>query len=827
MRGAVKGDIPPEIELGETAVASYGAATVAELLAALAPETGTGRGRGSGAPVVLLNGRRIAGFAEIRELPTEAIERVQILPEEVALKFGYSADQRVVNFILKDNFRAKTALGKLNASTAGARFEGENEATYTKVGKQGRFNLSAEYKHDTPVREDQRNIVGRTQTVPAAVTGNVFGLPGGGTIDAGLNALFGAPVTIAALPALPNGRAPALTDFVATANQPASTNIGSYRTLLGAADDLKLNGTVNRVLSPTVSVTVNATYELNLARSLLGLPSTLLTVAPEQPFSPFGGIVGVSRGFAPALTRDVRSDTLHGALTFDGDLRQWQWTVTGTFDRSLVKTSTDAGIDTTALRAHVSAGAVNPFGPLQPGRLPPNSARNEAGTGEVIATASGPLFKVPGGPVRATLRGGGATTTDRADTDRGDIVSASSLSRREGNAKLDLDLPLTSRKNDVLAALGNLTLNGNLGLRQLSDFGQLVSFGYGLNWSPKPGMTILASTIDSNNEPSVQQLGNPVITTPNVAVYDFSRGENALVTSLSGGNRALLSEKRRDYKLGLSFQPPKLSIVTVSVNYFHNHSTNPVAGFPTLTPVIEAAYPARVVRDAGGRLGSIDVRPINFAETRSEVVRVGFNLSREFGNPASRPDGAGGGRPGGGGRAQGGGDRPGGGFRRNDNAGGRWNLSLYDSVKLEDQVVIAPGQPVLNLLNGSAIGTGGGSPRHSVELEGGWFDRGLGIRGGGNFTSGSMVDGSTAAATLAFASLLTLNIQAFVSFDGRPKLIAAVPFLKAARLSFAVSNLTGAIRRVRDATGAVPISYQPGYLDPRGRVAGVTFRKRF
>ena len=224
----------------------------------------------------------------------------------------------------------------------------------------------------------------------------------------------------------------------------------------------------------------------------------------------------------------------------------------------------------------------------------------------------------------------------------------------------------------------------------------------------------------------------------------------------------------RDYKLGISYQPPKLSIVTVSVDYFHNHSTDPVAGFPTLTPVLEAAYPMRVNR-VDGRLISVDVRPINFAETRSQTVRVGFNLSREFGKPPRTQIGPGGR-----------GDTPGGGrpsFRRNENAGGRWNLSIYDNVKLKDEVVIAPGLPVLDLLGGGATGTGGGSPRHSVDLEGGWFNKGLGLRVSGNYTSGSTVDGSTTASTLAFSSLLTLGIQAFLNFDGRPKLVrrGAVP----------------------------------------------------
>ena len=86
-----------------------GAGSISELLDALAPQTRSGRGREGGRPVILLNGRRISGFSEIRDIPPEAIERVDILPEEVALKYGYRADQRVVNIVLRRRFRAVTA----------------------------------------------------------------------------------------------------------------------------------------------------------------------------------------------------------------------------------------------------------------------------------------------------------------------------------------------------------------------------------------------------------------------------------------------------------------------------------------------------------------------------------------------------------------------------------------------------------------------------------------------------------------------------------------------------------------------------------------------
>ena len=73
-----------------TDTAAYGASNIAELLTYLEPLTRSSRGRADGQPVLLVNGRRISGFREIQGMPSEAIERIDILPEEVALEYGYA-----------------------------------------------------------------------------------------------------------------------------------------------------------------------------------------------------------------------------------------------------------------------------------------------------------------------------------------------------------------------------------------------------------------------------------------------------------------------------------------------------------------------------------------------------------------------------------------------------------------------------------------------------------------------------------------------------------------------------------------------------------------
>ena len=89
------------------------------MLDAVAAQTGSARGRDGGRPILLLNGQRISGFRELRDLPPEAIERMEILPEEVALKYGYAADQRVVNIVLRRRFNSTSAEVGATAATDG------------------------------------------------------------------------------------------------------------------------------------------------------------------------------------------------------------------------------------------------------------------------------------------------------------------------------------------------------------------------------------------------------------------------------------------------------------------------------------------------------------------------------------------------------------------------------------------------------------------------------------------------------------------------------------------------------------------------------------
>src|SRR5690606_32077237 len=104
-----------------------------------------------------------------------------------------------------------------------------------------------------------------------------------------------------------------------------------------------------------------------------------------------------------------------------------------------------------------------------------------------------------------------------------------------------------------------------------------------------------------------------------------------------------------------------------------------ISEFPTATAAVRAAYPERFATNAAGELISIDTRPVNLKERRSEQLRWGVNYALPLGNPPGSSD-----------RASGRAERGGGGLRgalRRDGgrSDGRIRLSLYHSWQLVDE----------------------------------------------------------------------------------------------------------------------------------------------
>lgn len=731
-RGSVVGNIPPERSFSQVDLRALGADNIGALLETLSAQTASNRGRGGGSPVTLLNGKRVSDFAEIARIPSEAIERMEIFPEELALKYGYRADQKVVNIVTFQRYRSK--IGQIGFLTPGegGRESGVANGDFLAINNDTRMSLGATYNRAAALLESER----------------------------GVRQFAGAP------------------------------ELGRLRTLLPESEQFGLNGVVSGALLQDVSATLNGRYELTQTDALLGL------------------------GLAGPVRRSTDRNFGHLGTTINGRVGRWQWTVTSTYDNIDTSVRTDA--------------------------VDGSPRRDLALSTDRLAKAdflfSGPVLTLPGGPLTASVRLGAdfRDFTSRASIGTNDIRA--DLSRDRGAAQIDIDVPIFSRADNHASPLGNLSLNANAAVERLSDAGTLRTYGYGLSWSPIPALNLIASTTQEEGAPTLEQLGGPLLVTPNVRTFDFIRREVVDIARISGGNPLLRPDDRETVRFGLNLRPLRKTDVSLSFDYVSTRTVNPVAPFPLLTTQIEAAFPERFARDAQARLVGIDGRPVNFASASQQQIRWGINFTRPLGAvPAilrdarvrvfnSEADVR---------RAY-----PNAVLAQTDsssalgrgaaNLTSRLYLSLYHNWYLEDAIQLRSGVPTLNLLTGGAVDFLGGRRQHELEFQAGAFKKGFGARFSANWRSGTEIRGFGGPdGVLRFNDYAVINLNFFANLGERYGKGSAPGWLKGARASLGVSNLFNTRPQVRDENGATPLSYQPAYLDPLGRMVTLNLRKVF
>ncbi len=777
--GAVVGDIPPEISLSPRDIRAYGVSSVSELLDALEPQTSTARGGAAGGrPVLLVNGARISNFGEVRDIPTEAIARVEILPEEVALKYGYGADQKVVNLVLRRRFRAVTTEAGYKRSTQdGGGDTTDAHATALRILRDDRVLVDAKSSHQNELFETDRDLA-----------------------------------------------------------QPRSD--AAYRSLIPRQDTWAVNGVYSHPLGNGVAGTVNARVESTDSTTWLGL-NTLA-----------GG----------PLRRESESTTSHLGGALLGSIKSWSWDLTANAER--------AESDSTTQR-------------VVSGRAYQDQSNSTTTSADSQFNLRGAVGHVPAGEITTTFTGGLETLKLETDSLNAGVARNGDLSRDTRSLRANIDLPLTSRRKDVLAAVGDLSLNLNLASKTLSDFGTLSTLGYGANWGPTDKLRIIASVTREQRAPSLSQLGDPEQLTAGVQTYDFKTGASTVITRLTGGNANLREEEGRVFKLGVNYKAS--DALTLSTSYINSRTTNMISSFPTATSQIEDAFPDRFIRDAAGNLLQIDARPVNFDRRQTNELRTGFTFRKSFGKPMQMPaflqamgpppgqgqaaapttaqaasadgktttksrtdlppppgdgdmpsgpppgasgGGFGGGPGGGGGGGFGGG--PGGAFGTGRAGMSLFQIGLYHTVKFTDEITIRPGLAKLDLLDGASIGSGGGTPKNQFELQSNLSRNGLGGSLSATWNEGTTVRGSGASGSqdLDYSALTTVNLRLFADLGIQPAL-RGKPFFRGARVSASIDNLFDAKQKVRAPDGTTPITYQEDYLDPRGRTIRISFRKVF
>lgn len=183
-RPDLEGATPVQV-LSAASIVQQGSQNVADILNEM-PSVGTGMGRtntnfatsgngvaqvnlrnlGANRTLVLVNGRRVvAGIGgtsavDINNIPTDLLERVEVLTGGSSAVYGSEAMAGVVNFILKDDFE-----GIRGRVQAGITDEGDNgrQLVGLTIGKnfaegRGNITLAGQYDRDTGLRSYKRAI---------------------------------------------------------------------------------------------------------------------------------------------------------------------------------------------------------------------------------------------------------------------------------------------------------------------------------------------------------------------------------------------------------------------------------------------------------------------------------------------------------------------------------------------------------------------------------------------------------------------------------------------------------------------------------------------
>jgi hypothetical protein len=796
-----------EAELDAEGIAGYGANTVGELIAQVAPNVDNSEE----GPVILINGKPANGIRSVNDLPPEAIKKLQVLPPQAAGAVGENPNRRVLNIVLQPEFRQGAGNLTVRGATAGQGFGANSNVGMLKLKGNVIRQFSVNASTTDPLFEAHRGIVSQPTTQPYDLTGNVVAWPlTGAEIDPDLSALAGTPATVLGVPVgVVN---PALADFVPLANIANTSDMGRYRTLVSDQTNIGFNSNWGQPLPRKSTLQLNMNVDRSKSHSFTGATSTLLHVPASSPFSPFSNDVNIARYLGEPLRQDRESTNMNISANVGAQLGRWRLILDTGFAWNSSTTDSERRVDTAPLQAAVLAGDVNPFDVLPSDLLTDvlsDHARSRGHNGMAQLQLSGSIFDLPAGKANTNLRVEWRESRQRSRTTGTNNVE-SDRKRRDEAAYLSVQLPLLGTPNPQGFGLGG-ELSGST--RQVTATRALYNYGYGLNWRMGNRITLRVGINREQVAPQPNSLTDPVIIIDDYRAYDFIRQETVLVRYITGGNPDLGVENRDVTRVSGTVRPFKKVEFTLNAEYQRAVGHDVLSSLPPVSEDVQAAFPDRYRRDADGRLYEIDARLVSFERTQTESLRWGGSFTRSFGVPVpARPP------------AQGqmiilsdGDALSGTGWRMTANFTHTWQLSNTRLARA--------GLPVVDMLAGGT-GNGSGQSRHNVQSRVGLAYSGTGLTLNTNWKSRThIIAGTTSAPNdIVFSPLLRFDLQAFANLGS---VYPARKPLQGIRISLNVDNLLDAKQRVRDQNGATPLRYQPYLINSLGRVVSLSFRKTF
>jgi iron complex outermembrane receptor protein len=612
------------------------------------------RGLGQKATLVLINGRRTAGygfaqnlqdtFVDLNSLPSSAIERIEILKDGASAIYGSDAIAGVVNVILRRDFRGA------EVSAGAGFFEGKNDYRASVVGGFGdlgsnkfnifgvldyykrdlvmladtKFGADRDYRNEqggrnfqsltgggtwrqltpagalTNVHQATAGCTGETITAAQAVErglilpNNAFNLPGNTFCAKDFNYAFTAVPSTERIGALARGTVD-LSSTLQLFLEGAYSSVESFQRF----QEPFFAGTTG--LNQTAAGLRPFTYNINFAPGVAG-----------NPFATPARYVGVLADLGTRDT-DIKSDTMRilGGLKYsfwgwDGETAlgwaQNEVTATNTNRLSLSGTSAVFGVGT-GVQPPVPTSTASPYNLNQPGL---NSAAvrdqmrinfDRKGTSElqfVDTRASTEIGMLPGGAIGLALGAEYRSEKLKDEADpravRGDVLGQG-ITTTDGSRH---NLAIFSE----LALPLTRTLEAQLALRNDSynDFGSALTPKVGLKFRPTGELMFRANWGRGFRAPTLPEI-TPSVATFFVQVIDPTQPPATQVTQISGvfaGNPGLKAEKSRSSTIGVVYEPT--TNLNFSLDWYEINWSN-IVGSDSFQSIVNNPGDPRVIRD--------------------------------------------------------------------------------------------------------------------------------------------------------------------------------------------------------------------------------------
>ena len=572
------------------------------------------RGFGSQATLTLINGRRLAPYAQpefqttfvdLNSIPVGAVERIEILKDGASAIYGSEAMAGVVNIILRDSFEGLELGGSLGQSS---RSDGEQKRATISFGKgslvQDHFNayVTLDVRQRDPMYIRKRDGYLSTQDLRAygykdrrslyTYPGNIYWTDKATntlvsrTLDNNCPADRLVPAS-GVLAAGAQGNACVFDDF-----QDSSINSAGKTDRFGLTSRLTWQPTANTTVFSELMFNRNkatVTGLLHWVAGQTGQPTPALPIThpqyPKDLIGPDGKTLAGGNGTVrvraslrdfPGQGQDNTTDFGRYLVGVKGDYKNWDWeTALLRTDSKVTSRNTSAILLTPFVNAYTNGTFIFGGGAANQALYDSITANSKnvfkSALTQIDGKVSGELFNLPAGAVGLAV---GTEFRRESLSTMPDPIAV------EGEFYHQAQLPPGfSNDRNISSIYAESTipllksLEASLAVRHdhYSDYGNSTTPKVGLKWSATPAFMVRGTYAEGFRAPTLVENSTDVrnafvsIRDPFRCNARYTLGCSTSSPYQSGANPELKPETAKSYTLGLAWEPSSSFLATLDL----------------------------------------------------------------------------------------------------------------------------------------------------------------------------------------------------------------------------------------------------------------------